>query len=807
MKQLFTFLLVAVMATFLSSEAYSQISQVTGSPQTATTTGTTLTITRPSGLAVGDVMIANIVQADNDGADGGDLSNATLTGWTLIAGNQTGIAGSGGDEWWGTLLFKVATAGDVAAANFAFSLDGDADDGSGAIMAFRNVDVTGGFNAAGTPNSGPFDVDPGNAYQNVANDGTLNANDITTNTANAAVIMLGTIGNNFSVSTWAATNPASLNEIYDLPFDADLDMGSAAAWNTRTTAGATGNGSATISNNAFNGAIMIALRALPIITVNAGPDQLVNGTSVSLVGSTDAGSPTYAWTRTSGPNTPTITSASSPATTVTGLIAGTYVFRLTVNGSTFDEVSVRVITGSNLWATSSDGTQISSFSTNGAAAIAGPANMFAPSYVGATNIYTRTAALGRTDKPSQTAGYFYYLGTSDDPNQNNGLVEVWATSAAGNGTVRVGSVDLNGGSGAELGFVRLGMGPDGTGWILAGDGTTLYLAKFATNAANPVTIVVEDASVTLVGGVVSNFVNGDICLDGNGRLVALANNGTGTTQIFVGDAAGAATTLTKKWDLVDGSSNPFTGSVNGVAFEKATSNSGLYISTSEGLYYINSTQASVPLGTIPCTVVWTGTGLQDLASNFFPNTIITPVSMSSFGVTKQGANAMLNWTTVTEINTDRFEIERSLDGINFSTVGSKAAAGQSTDLIAYQFADPIGSMNGVIYYRIKTVDQDGKVSYSKIVSLRLTGAVKGFNVYPNPFTSDLKVEVEAAQDAAVTIRISNAAGQTVFSRSSFVQKGNNVLVVASELSALQKGMYFVELISENGKQTQKIIKR
>lgn len=809
MKKLIT-LLFALSASFLlTSEAYSQITQVTGSPQTSTTTSTTLTITRPSGLAVGDVMIANIVQADNDGANGGDLSNASLAGWTLIAGNQTGIAGSGGDEWWGTLLYKVATAGDVSAANFAFTLDSDADDGSGAIMAFRGVDVTGGFNEAGASNSGPFDVDPGNTYQNVADDGALNANSITTNTANAAVIMFGTIGNNFTLSGWAATNPATLTEIYDLPFDADLDMGSGAAWGTRATNGATGNASATISANEWNGSLMIALRALPIINVSAGADQIVGGTSVSLLGSSDAsGTPTYLWTRESGPNTPTITSAGSSSTTVTGLIPGTYVFRLTVNGYAFDEVSVRVITGSNLWATSVDGTQIASFSTNGATAIGGPTTMFAPSFAGATNSYSRTAALGRTDKPSQTAGYFYYLGTSDNGNDNNGLVEVWASSAAGVGTVRVGSFDFNGGSGTELGFVRLGMGPDGTGWILAGDGTTLYLAKFTPNGVNPVTITIEDASVTLVGGIVADFVNGDICLDGNGRLVALANNGSGVTQIFTGDATGAATTLTKKWDLVDGANAPFTGSVNGVAFEKATSNSGLYISTSDGLYYINSTQASTASGTIPCTIVWSGTGLQDLASNFFPNTIITPVSMSSFSVNKQGTNAMLNWTTVTEINTDRFEIERSFDGISFSNVGNKAAAGNSTDQRNYQFADPIGSLSAaVIYYRIRTVDQDGKVSYSNIVALRVGGTVKGFNVYPNPFVNDLRIELNAAKAGAVTVRISNAAGQMVYNRSSMVQKGNNVLVIASELSALQRGIYFIELISEDGKQSQKILKR
>src|SRR6187551_2387299 len=122
------FVLTMVSILLTIQDSHAQISLVTGSPQSATTTTATLTIAKPSGLAVGDVMIANIVQSDNDGADGGDLSNATLAGWTLIDGAQTGIAGSGGDEWWGTVLYKVASAADVSAANFAFTLDSEADD-------------------------------------------------------------------------------------------------------------------------------------------------------------------------------------------------------------------------------------------------------------------------------------------------------------------------------------------------------------------------------------------------------------------------------------------------------------------------------------------------------------------------------------------------------------------------------------------------------------------------------------------------------------------------------------------------------
>lgn len=802
MKKCTFLLLFAIAANLIfCSNTFSQITQVTGSPQSAVTTGTTLTITRPSGLAVGDVMIANIVQADNDA--GTALSDATSSGWTVIPGSQFGV--NGNDKWWGNLLYKVANASDVAAANFSFTLDADANgDGTvGAIAAFRNVNTTGGVSHTGA-GTGPFDVAAGTLQgTGNASNATVTAPGITTVTNGAAVIMFGMAGDNNTFDPpWSATSPATLNEIYDVNQNVAIDEGVGAAWAIQSTAGATGNGTVTMSASDRNGGIMVALRPL---VVNAGPDQLVGGTSVSLSGSTNAVSPTYAWTKTSGPAGQTITSPSSANTTVTGLVAGTYVFRLTVNGSVFDEVTVVVITGTNLWATSTDGTQISSFSVSLGTVNSGPTNMFAPSFAGSTNTYTRTAALGRNDIPTATAGYFYYLGTSTGGQTNDGIVEIWGASAAGT-IARIGQVDMNGaGNGAELGFVRLGMSDDGTGWILAGDGTTLYLAKFASNGLTPVTPVIEDASVTLVGGAVATFVNGDLCLDGSGKLVVLANNGSGTTEIYTGMPAGAATILTKKWDVFDGGGNPFTNTVNGVAFDVV---GGLYVSTSDGLYYIDQSTANSNTATVNCVLALSVTGLQDLASNVFPNTIITPVKMGSFDVTKQGNNAVLNWTTLTEINSDHFEIERSTDGVNFVKAGSVRAAGNSNDLRSYQFADPIPANTDILYYRIRTVDIDGKASMSKIVPLRIGGSiVKGFSVYPNPFSSSLKVELITEKDANITLRIRNAAGQTIVDRTMLVQKGSNVIVLSSELASLNAGMYLVEVVTEQGKQVQKIIKR
>lgn len=779
-------LLVAIAASIIFSQDTRAQVALRGT-STNTGTSTSISVNKPAGVVQNDVMIAVIAKE-------GNTANATApAGWTLIAGTNLG----GGTNRNGTVFYKVAGAAE--GASYSFTLGSGTNHVAATIVAYSGVDVSGPT---------PFDVAPASSL-NLGGSGatTATALSLTTVTNSAGIVMCTmAAGSNPSWSAWTTTSPGALTEVADIAEGNGSDGASAGvAWAIKSSAGATGNGTATLSPGERNGAILIALKSTAAFTVNAGADQLVSGTSVSLSGSTTAGSPTYLWTKSSGPAGGSITAPANSSTTVTGLSAGTYVFRLTVNGSVFDEVTVVVITGTNLWATSTDGTQISSFSVSLGTVNSGPTNMFAPSFTGSTNTYTRTAALGRNNIPSGTAGYFYYLGSSTGGQTNDGIVEVWGASAAG-AIAKIGQLDLNGaGNGAELGFVRLGMGPDGTGWILAGDGTTLYLAKFASNGLNPVTPVIESSNVTLVGGTAATFVNGDLCLDGNGKLVVLANNGSGTTQIYTGSPAGAGTTLTKKWDVFDGSGNAFSNTVNGVAFDVV---GGLYVSTSDGLYYINQATANSNTNTVNCVLALAVTGLQDLASNVFPNTIITPVKMGSFDVTKQGSNAVLNWTTVSEINSDHFEIERSTDGINFVKVGTKQAAGNSSSVRSYQFIDPIAANTDILYYRIKTVDIDAKAALSKIVTLRINSSiVKSMTVYPNPFSSNLKIELNTDKDAAITLRIRNAAGQAIVDRSMLVQKGNNVIVLSSELASANAGMYLVEVITEEGKQVQKIIKR
>ncbi|MEI2755403.1 MAG: T9SS type A sorting domain-containing protein [Chitinophagaceae bacterium] len=86
------------------------------------------------------------------------------------------------------------------------------------------------------------------------------------------------------------------------------------------------------------------------------------------------------------------------------------------------------------------------------------------------------------------------------------------------------------------------------------------------------------------------------------------------------------------------------------------------------------------------------------------------------------------------------------------------------------------------------------------------GFVKRLSTYPNPFTSNLKLELNAEQSELVNLRISNDAGQIVLNKNISVQKGNNVIVLSSEIASLKPGVFIVEINTTNQKFVEKVVK-
>ena len=557
--------------------------------------------------------------------------------------------------------------------------------------------------------------------------------------------------------------------------------------------------------------------AQPNVTLNlTGTQTVTSGSTLSFTATRNGnnsnwpgGNSQFTFTWSSSPagvtfsNNPNTTNNSSSSTTATFPTVGTYQITCLVkeggnNGlsatSVATTVNVTAPVPASIWATSSNGTQISGFAVSNGTYISGPTNIFAPTFPGGSTGGTSTAALGRSAFPSANLGHFYWMPNTTG---NNGVVEVFAATSTGANTTLIGTLDVNGASNNSLGFVRLGMGPDGTGWILAGDGSTLFLARFTSNGVNPVTITVVDANVSLVGGSVSTFQNGDLCISGTGSIYALANDGSGVTQIFIGAPNGTNTTLTKRWDLVTPGGAAFTGTVNGVAFDVLGS---IYLSTAAGLYFINQNTANGPAGTVECSLIAAVSGLQDLASNVFPSNSTLPVTLLNFSAAYRNGVTALSWETENEVNFSHYEIERKSEtGSDYVTIASKQANG-NTGRSVYSSSDNISSINdAVVYYRLKMVDVDGKFTYSNVIMVRKEKkAISGISLSPNPVISSANATVrfDASRAAVVNLRIVDMAGRQVLAQQNNVSEGTNSIQV-NNLNRLQPGIYIIQLVNGN----------
>lgn len=812
----FTLLLVFALTAnvFLTNDLFGQITYVGASSPTAVATSGSITVNKPAGIQVGDVMIAIINENDNSGGE--DLGNAnTLSGWTLI--DDAKLTGDN-PEAWGYIYYRIANSTDasVGTTSYTFDLSNNADGAVGSIIAYRGVDVTGGVTASGAA-GGPFDVDPGN-IGNINNDATINASALSTVNADAAVIMIGLSGGTPTFSSWSTTTPGALNEVLDGSTTNGADCAIGAAWAIKTSTGTTGAGSASLSASFGNGGLLVALKRLPPPSVTLSPSttqSIFTGSSVSFTATAlnypGSGDYTYTWSVSpaatipgSNPNT---IAASSDVKSITFNNAGTYTVSVQISRGattlTTSSTTVQVF-APNLWSVSGTGAlrKYTVDPVNGNI-LFGPANVVTPS--------VSTAAVGKNaPNPNDPNGCIYYL-NRDNGGTLNGVVTIYAVNPDGTGNTSVGNIDMNGASDGDFSFVRLGFDATGRGWILAGTdaNNNIFIASFQGNGTSAISSVNTYGSNPLTvaaPGTASEFQNGDLAITANGTLYALANVTDGQTYIYTLNSLSTPTTLTRKW-IVQDNGGTFSGSVNGLAW---TQSGSLHFSTSTGIYFIDQTTANTVSGTVQASLVPNSGGLSltDLASDKFPSQSTLPVTMGSFSVAKQGDFAVLNWKTTTEINTDHFEIERSYDGVSFTKVAAKAAAGNSNSDINYQHSDPINYNYQIVYYRLKTVDIDAKSSYSKIVALRLSnGPIKNLTVFPNPFTTDLKLQISSLSETTGTVRISNAIGQVVYNRNIILQKGENIVVLTSGLETLKPGMHLMEVITTEGKVTQKIIKR
>ncbi|MGI4760966.1 MAG: hypothetical protein ACRYF0_09690, partial [Janthinobacterium lividum] len=143
--------------------------------------------------------------------------------------------------------------------------------------------------------------------------------------------------------------------------------------------------------------------------------------------------------------------------------------------------------------------------------------------------------------------------------------------------------------------------------------------------------------------------------------------------------------------------------------------------------------------------------------DFAPGTaVVLPVVLTGFAATRTAAGVQVRWATASEINSARFEVERSLDGVVFGPVATVAAAGTSQQPRAYTHLDAAAPTGG-LYYRLRQVDLDGTTHYSPVAAVSDAGP--GLALSPNPVRESLCLVAE--QPTIYTVR--SVLGQALLS--------------------------------------------
>lgn len=163
--------------------------------------------------------------------------------------------------------------------------------------------------------------------------------------------------------------------------------------------------------------------------------------------------------------------------------------------------------------------------------------------------------------------------------------------------------------------------------------------------------------------------------------------------------------------------------------------------------------------------------------------------LSFDGIINNGIAAM-NWRVTNNDAFRFFDLERSVDGMNFQFI-SRIVNDRSQYIEAsYFFNDVVRDINSEnIYYRLKLTDVTGKSGYSKTIRLaNINKYKKMLIVSPNPLKDWTNVIINSNANKAVSIYLYNYIGERIFTQNTFVEKGNNIITLAN-LSKFESGIY------------------
>ena len=171
-----------------------------------------------------------------------------------------------------------------------------------------------------------------------------------------------------------------------------------------------------------------------------------------------------------------------------------------------------------------------------------------------------------------------------------------------------------------------------------------------------------------------------------------------------------------------------------------------------------------------------------------------PVELLSFSGVCSENEIKLTWSTASEFNSDYFEIQKSIDGNNWRSIQTQAAAGISSSLLNYSFSD-FEKSDGA-YYRLNQVDINGDTRMYDPIFVDCEGNASQLITYPNPSKDGFNIAISDSKLVGESILIiRDAMGKVVLTKSIIIDEGMNLFPIAS--NEIENGVYFITIENEN----------
>ena len=177
---------------------------------------------------------------------------------------------------------------------------------------------------------------------------------------------------------------------------------------------------------------------------------------------------------------------------------------------------------------------------------------------------------------------------------------------------------------------------------------------------------------------------------------------------------------------------------------------------------------------------------------------LLPIELLSFNAKKVNDMSALSWTTVNELNSDYFSVERSGNGYLFESIGTVQAKGFSDQPVNYKFNDD-APLPGLNYYRLKLTDANGDYKFSEVIQLNYE-IEKQISISPNPATTE--IIISTGTDLNGLINLYSQSGQKIKS----INCSNQTLIIIP-VADLPQGIYIVQYISGEGSIYSRFIKQ